>query len=205
MSAAIPITALDLLKNKGQPSRKRKCDESNDEISSTSSSSPPLPLLLLPNKAGTNHAPQHQHQQQQQNQNDLPKWLVLNKSNGNGIIELSGEAGAGKSQLCLSLCVSCILSSIPTPSSSLGSFSKEQQQQQQQGLLNHSVDHVGNHANYGDYYYHAMYITLGGEGNQSSQTAQRLYQMIEKRKEQHKNINSTTTNTKEIMKRIHND
>ena len=43
-----------------------------------------------------------------ENKSLLPSWLMLPSC---GLVELSGAAGAGKTQICLSLCISCVLSS----------------------------------------------------------------------------------------------
>ena len=125
-------------------------------------SAPPLPLLLF------------RHQQQHPQKCD--EWLILNKCNGNGITEISGEAGSGKSQLCLSLCVSCVTSA-PISAATATSTTPASN---------------SNH--------HAMYISMGGEGDQSSQIAHRLHQMIKEMTPSQNDDNSEITM---IMKRIH--
>ncbi len=142
----------------------------------------------------------------------LPQWLLLNKSNGHGVItEISGEAGAGKSQLCLSLCVSCVLSTSSNKTRMFSSSSPSLSLSNTMPSYTESMECPHEQSSY----YHAMYITLGGEGDQTRQIAQRLYQIIDERCFQTHNTSSapppTTSNNnnnnvstvKEIMKRIH--
>jgi RecA/RadA recombinase len=79
---------------------------------------------------------------------------------GNGITELSGEGGSGKTQICLSLCVTCVM----TPP--LYQFGTESNQ----------------HASGTNQYYSALYISMG-EGIRSTTIARRLEQMVQSRLE----------------------
>ena len=186
--AAIPITALSLLR------RRKNNNNDNDDETCKQSSLPTLPLLL------SSSIIQHQQQQQQQQQ---PSWFVLNSqydkhnnnnnNNNNGkIIEISGEAGSGKTQLCLSTCVTCVTTTTTTATTTTATHNNN----------NNSNDDNDS----SQQYFNAMYITMGSEGKQSKQIAQRLYQMI-----QHRIISSSTIsssnlldkNIRSIMKRIH--
>lgn len=77
---------------------------------------------------------------------------------GNGITELSGEGGSGKTQICLSLCVTCVM--MPP----LYQFDSDSNQ----------------YASKTNQYYTALYISMG-EGIRSTTIARRLEQMVQSR------------------------
>ena len=79
-----------------------------------------------------------------------------------GITEISGEGGSGKTQICLSLCVSCAMSPFLHPGS----------------LTNYSVDRTGEGPDGG--HYKAIYVSMG-EGIRSVTVARRLEQMVRAR------------------------
>lgn len=79
-----------------------------------------------------------------------------------GITEISGEGGSGKTQICLSLCVSCVMSPFLHPGSS----------------TNYSVDRTGEGPDGG--HYKAIYVSMG-EGIRSVTIARRLEQMVRAR------------------------
>lgn len=79
-----------------------------------------------------------------------------------GITEISGEGGSGKTQICLSLCVCCVMSSFLHPGSS----------------TNYSVDRTGEGPDGG--HYKAIYVSMG-EGIRSVTIARRLEQMVRAR------------------------
>jgi len=92
------------------------------------------------------------------NSHNLPDWLELPPL---GITEISGEAGTGKTQLGLSLCVSC---------TSLRYSAKQQ-------TATHSKKRQLEEQNY----YKAIYISMRGNGATTSQIAYRLQQMAQQR------------------------
>ncbi|KAL7452367.1 hypothetical protein ACHAWC_004090 [Mediolabrus comicus] len=98
----------------------------------------------------------HQHYQQQEG-----IWEL-----GTGITEISGEGGSGKTQICLSLCMSCVLTPLLFPAN-------ESQQQQQQRLHGNANDESS--------YYTSIYITMG-EGIPQSKIASRLHEMLRDRR-----------------------
>lgn len=199
MSAATPTTALAML----QKHQSRDHQATIRTIRTTSQQIPALPLpqkpslslLQLPLRSNkdddVNDDDEHEAKKHEAN------WLHFNKCNGNGITEISGEAGSGKTQLCLSLCVSCAMTTtVPM------------------AILDQTTPS----------FYHSMYITLGSEGDQSQKIAYRLHQMIQHRiatllfgrKQLHQNghnfysaststsNNSTSSNhIREVLKRIH--
>lgn len=79
-----------------------------------------------------------------------------------GITEISGEGGSGKTQISLSLCVCCVMSSFLHPGSS----------------TNYSVDRTGEGPDGG--HYKAIYVSMG-EGIRSVTIARRLEQMVRAR------------------------
>ena len=131
-AAVTPVSALTLLQRK-----RRRYDSSSSSMAATTAGNnsnighlaadasrdsgapairlpPPLYLLLPPPQSspGNSNISSSSRQQQQQ--------LAASAANltasrgvfeiGQGITEISGEAGSGKTQLCLRLCVSCALS-----------------------------------------------------------------------------------------------
>lgn len=139
-------------------------------------------------------------QQQQQNQQDQPEgiWEL-----DTGITELSGEGGSGKTQICLSTCVTCVMTPLlyPTPSSSVNGNSApntttainhtSNTQRNQQQNINH---------------YTSIYITMG-EGIPPASIARRLEQMVRTRLYNQKGNYNTTNDgrdnqVKDILSRI---
>ncbi|KAL7536380.1 hypothetical protein ACHAXR_007128 [Thalassiosira sp. AJA248-18] len=93
---------------------------------------------------------------------------------GTGITELSGEGGSGKTQICLSLCVTCAMTpllSFPRPSSD-GSNSSTNATDTTTRLLSNQQQQQS--------HYTSIYITMG-EGISSIRIAMRLEKMVRAR------------------------
>jgi len=120
-----------------------------------------------------------------------------------GITELSGEGGSGKTQICLSTCVTCVMTPLlyPTPSSSVNGNSAPNTtaatnnicntQRNQQQNINH---------------YTSIYITMG-EGIPPASIARRLEQMVRTRLYNqmgncNTNIDEREKKVKDILSRI---
>jgi len=113
-----------------------------------------------------------QQQQQQKQQQPVGIWEL-----DTGITELSGEGGSGKTQICLSTCVTCVMTpllystrsssgtgnSAPNTTATMSNTSSTQRNQQQN--INH---------------YTSIYITMG-EGIPPASIARRLEQMVRTR------------------------
>ena len=140
---------------------------------------------------------QHQQQNQQQQQPE-GIWEL-----DTGITELSGEGGSGKTQICLSTCVTCVMTPLlyPTPSSSVNGNSAPittstmnntgSNQRNQQQDINH---------------YTSIYITMG-EGIPPASIARRLEQMVRTRLhnqmgDYNTNIDEREKQVKDILSRI---
>jgi len=95
--------------------------------------------------------------QQQQHMYDEGIWEL-----GNGITEISGEGGSGKTQICLSLCVTCAMTPPLYPNNSEADFGNQSTRDQ-------NIQH-----------YTALYISMG-EGVRSITIARRLEQMVQAR------------------------
>jgi RecA/RadA recombinase len=127
-------------------------------------------LFLIRHRSEIQQLSRHQNshierltsQPRQQHQYDGGIWEL-----GNGITELSGEGGSGKTQICLSLCVTCVMMRpIYYQSSTSTDFGN------QSGIdvrLRPNNEH-----------YMALYISMG-EGIQSTTVARRLEQMVQSR------------------------
>ena len=114
-SVVEPVTALQLWKRSKQMDNHHYAHDNTigthdhcDYKSMASVIAPIVPLLLF--------AGHHQHQQQLQHyppsdhNNDSNNWLRLGTFGTPGTItEISGKAGTGKTQLCLSICLSTVL------------------------------------------------------------------------------------------------
>lgn len=93
-------------------------------------------------------------QPQQQRQQQQGVWEL-----GTGINEISGEGGSGKTQMCLSLCMTCALTPLLFPKTAGDNSSNSNDQPN---------------------YYTSIYITMG-EGIPQSKIASRLHQMLHHR------------------------
>lgn len=101
-----------------------------------------------------------------------------------GITEISGEGGSGKTQICLSLCVSCVMSPFLHPGSS----------------NNYFVDRTGEGPDGG--HYKAIYVSMG-EGIRSVTIARRLEQMVRARlNNDGNNVDEVSICNDAIIKRI---
>lgn len=138
----------------------------------------------------------------------LPKWLYLGPTTGR-VTEIVGEAGTGKTQLCLSLCVSLVLlpimaiTSNDTDCISSNHDEKVERRTRKRSLLegnnvlqvskdlqpeSGSSQQQKNHSNH-DVRLQAIYVCMGDSaGVTASQIAKRLHQMTRAR------WRSTTTN-----------
>eukprot|EP00984_Skeletonema_dohrnii_P035621 scaffold35620_cov155-Skeletonema_dohrnii-CCMP3373.AAC.1 len=96
---------------------------------------------------------------------------------GTGINEISGEGGSGKTQICLTLCLTCALTPLL--------FAKEN------GNNNSNNNH--------QLYYTSIYITMG-EGIPQSKIATRLHQMLGHRR--HNNAEDDPDEMERILSRI---
>ena len=103
-------------------------------------------------------------QQSQQQQNRHGVWEL-----GTGITELSGEGGSGKTQMCLSLCMTCALTPLLFP----------EKEESIQSNNNNNYCYNNNSHNYQSHYT-SIYISMGG-GIPQSKLASRLHQMLEHR------------------------
>lgn len=112
---------------------------------------------------------------QQQHMHEEGIWEL-----GNGITEISGEGGSGKSQICLSLCVTCAMMPPLYPNNSEAGFGNQSTRDQ-------NIQH----------YYTALYISMG-EGVRSITIARRLEQIVQAR------LNRTYPNNqvKQLLSRI---
>eukprot|EP00580_Thalassiosira_gravida_P020065 CAMPEP_0201674508 /NCGR_PEP_ID=MMETSP0494-20130426/37271_1 /ASSEMBLY_ACC=CAM_ASM_000839 /TAXON_ID=420259 /ORGANISM="Thalassiosira gravida, Strain GMp14c1" /LENGTH=516 /DNA_ID=CAMNT_0048156675 /DNA_START=316 /DNA_END=1866 /DNA_ORIENTATION=+ len=102
---------------------------------------------------------------------------------GTGITELAGEGGSGKTQICLSLCVTCVLTPLLFPREGGGNDSS---------ATYNTINTQEVHNNY----YTAIYITMG-EGIPSGVIAKRLDKMVHARQNR-----DDRKERKEILSRI---
>jgi hypothetical protein len=84
---------------------------------------------------------------------------------GTGITEVSGEGGSGKTQICLSLCMTCALTPLLFPENLSSQHPNRQS---------------SNNSSSNDNNYTSIYITMG-EGIPQSKVATRLHQMLHHR------------------------
>ena len=199
------ISALELHTNtqnwrhSWQQQQRLSCDNNNQVLSNHTV--PLRPRLFLFRRHAEQQVQNTNGIQQQQQQQQQPEgiWEL-----DTGITELSGEGGSGKTQICLSTCVTCVMTPLlyPTPSSSvtgnnapnttapMNSISNTQRNQQQ---------NINNH-------YTSIYITMG-EGIPPASIARRLEQMVRTRLYQKGDCNTTNSDgtdnqVKDILSRI---
>ena len=122
---------------------------------------------------------------------------------GTGITEISGEGGSGKTQICLSLCVTCVMTPVlyPTPSINNG---KEPTAENGAAMATANTHRI--QQNNSNNHYTAIYITMG-EGIPSISIARRLEQMVSTRLSKSRNSNSYNSNSndrevKDMLSRI---
>jgi len=107
-----------------------------------------------------------QHDQQQHQQQGV--WEL-----GTGITELSGEGGSGKTQICLSLCMTCALTPLLFSENHDNSNNNNNNASSSMHPTTQSNSNDGNN-------YTSIYITMG-EGIPQSKVATRLHQMLHHR------------------------
>ena len=122
-----------------------------------------------------------------------------------GITEISGEGGSGKTQICLSLCVTCVMTPLLYPHPVASSNSSGECATG--GIANTSLTTNGSIAqvgiqqsvmnNNGNEYYTAIYVTMG-EGIPTSNIARRLEQMVQARM----NDKHDPNRVKDVLSRI---
>ena len=122
-----------------------------------------------------------------------------------GITEISGEGGSGKTQICLSLCVTTVMTPLLYPHPLVSSNSSGECATG--GIANTSLTTNGSIAqvgiqqsdmnNNGNEYYTAIYVTMG-EGIPTSNIARRLEQMVQARM----NDKHDPNRVKDVLSRI---
>ena len=122
-----------------------------------------------------------------------------------GITEISGEGGSGKTQICLSLCVTTMITPLLYPHPLVSSNSSGECATG--GIANTSLTTNGSIAqvgiqqsdmnNNGNEYYTAIYVTMG-EGIPTSNIARRLEQMVQARM----NDKHDPNRVKDVLSRI---
>ena len=203
MSAAEAVTALTLLRrkrklNQVEVTENNGCNKQNSELA------PSFPSLsfLLPSKEACSAAHEYAnnpciHSSSRgvraplrvslglgalEDVNQHWQWLRLPV----GVSELSGAAGAGKTQICLSLCISCVLSDLRAHRSISESRSRSHYRQEQKHEEHKTENEEPEEA------LEALYVSMG-EGTSSAKLAHRLNQMLSIRLSQtHHPINSHT-------------
>jgi len=132
--------------------------------------------------------------------NEKKPWLEL--TGRNGIIEISGEAGSGKTQLCLSLCLNMIMTKVHH-------YTHRHNNEHSIGKRPYSMITYNDttHTLPQPPIYHALYISLG-ETTSTAQMAHRLQQMIRERlslqsSNSKDNLSMEDDLTQDIMQRIH--
>ena len=122
-----------------------------------------------------------------------------------GITEISGEGGSGKTQICLSLCVTCVMTPLlyphPVASSNSSGECATGGIANTSLTTNESIAQVGlqqsDMNNNGNEYYTAIYVTMG-EGIPTSNIARRLEQMVQARM----NDKHDPNRVKDVLSRI---
>ena len=160
-----PVTAFSML---------QKARQLDDEASSKAL------YLIPPQTSGHPHSTYNNNNNNNNNNNRIvaSEWLRL----GLGITELAGEAGSGKSQIAMSLCVQAVL----------------QQQQQQQQLQQRNQPPYHPHqtnTNFNNSTYHAssttikaIYISLAGGQASLARIAHRMQQISDAQEQQQQGV-----------------
>jgi len=137
------------------------------------------------------------HQQQQQRQQPEGIWEL-----DTGITELSGEGGSGKTQICLSTCVTCVMTPLlyPTPLCGNGNSAPNTT------IAMNNVSSIQSNLQQNINHYTSIYITMG-EGIPPASIARRLEQMVRTRlNNQMGNYNTSVDDidnqVKDILSRI---
>lgn len=246
-SSVQPVTALQLLKRKQHQRQliqfnsatvsESACDfsttttqgESDFQMMNTITRVPPrLPLLIMKQQHDTAStasisSARHDHD------HDNHEWLFLDGNNG--ITEISGEAGTGKTQICLSLCVTTVFSQFYEYECEYAAAvtntnkGKENPNLERTAVPNpykkvQVVPQVGappfplRELHKEKQYYEAMYISMG-ETTSPAQIANRLHQMTSERLRHDGNRNGdgngngmlnanlVKQDAKNLMQRIH--
>ena len=128
-------------------------DQQSDVLIDNGSSSGKRKVALRPRLFLFQQLMQQQQRTTSQQHQQQGVWEL-----GTGINEVSGEGGSGKTQICLSLCITCALTPL---------------------LFAASTDNSSRHTTNSDdpLYYTSIYITMG-EGIPQSKIATRLHQML---------------------------
>jgi hypothetical protein len=206
-STVTPMTALQLWKQEGSWENHNGNDHNNCLGSNPRVSMPPnVPILLSSlSLSSSTHVSK-----------DENKKLWLELKGRNGIIEISGEAGSGKTQLCLSLVLNTIMIKIHNTGSNPITIvntstcsSKTQQHHPNVNKRPYSLISNKHHDTTMSktVIYHALYICLG-ETTSTSQIAHRLHQMVRERIQlqvyppQDRSI-SLEEYIQDVMRRIH--
>ena len=213
------VSALDLLRTNSQ--WRNQQDQTiqgggGNTQSSLSDIIPLRPRLFL----FRSHARLQQQQSQIQNTNEgensiqiettIPRQQHSHRNGGiweldKGITEISGEGGSGKTQICLSLCVTTVMTPLLYPHPLVSSNSSGECATG--GIANTSLTTNGSIAqvgiqlnnmnNNGNEYYTAIYVTMG-EGIPTSNIARRLEQMVQARM----NDKHDPNRVKDVLSRI---
>lgn len=208
-STVTPTTALQLWKQEGS-CKNHNGNHDNDcfDCNNPRVAMPPnVPILLSSLSLSSSY-----HDLKDENKK---QWSEL--KGRNGIIEISGEAGSGKTQLCLSLCLNTIMikahNTASNPIAIVNTSTCSSITQQHHPNVNKrpysliSNKHHDTTMTKTVVVYHALYICLG-ETTTTSQIAHRLHQMVRERIQlqvhplQDRSI-SLEEYIQDIMQRIH--
>lgn len=203
-----PTTASQLLQLwKQQPSSSSSLllqQQQQQSVVPTMPLPPKIPILLTSSSSTIHTIPKNN------------QWLELHGNNG--IVEIAGEAGSGKTQLCLSLCLNVIMNHEPsitdchfhgnggTHSNTTSSAGTTHSGKRSHSLISNNNEHEHEHehddvvtttsttARTMTAHSHVLYVSLG-ETTSTSQMAHRLHQMVRERMIIMKSSASSTTSS----------